>query len=694
MKKKCLVVLIAILLLSAIAMTAVSAKDNGKEDKVRVIAHSDKEVSDALSQGCKVVREAKTLKALECSRGAASTLGLQEDIIMMAMDTGANKQIRADLVQASGNTGAGRKVVVLDTGYNYNHPELNSSYLGGKNFVNINDPMDDNGHGSHVAGIITADGVSPSAKGVAPGTGIIAGKVLDASGSGYFSDTVAAIYWAVDGPDGIPNTADDFNADAISLSLGSSPPYTYNGFCDNVMPDMTTAIKYAVDRGVIVVVAAGNSGSSGVSIPGCISYSTTVGAVDSSDRIASFSGIGNAVDITAPGVNILSAWLGSGYAYASGTSMATPVVSGTVALIKFAHPDYTVAQMQDALFKNAKDLGIAGKDSTYGWGRVDAYGAAAMTHDVAISSISAPSSVVQGTTINISVNVANQGTQPESFTVNVTDSTELVTIGSQGVILNAGSSTILTFNWNTSGSLPGSHTINAAASSVPGETNTANNVKTTTVTVVLPDTTSPVISNVQVSSVTDTKSTITWATNEPADSLIRYGNTAPPSGTAYNPALVTSHSIILTGLSQNTTYFFEVQSADGSANTAVDNNAGNYYNFTTAVTPAATPDTMHVASIAMSKVKTGYRTYATALVTIVNATGYPVSSATVSGHWSGLTSDKDTGTTDASGSVTVRSNQVRNSATGNFTFTVDKVTHSVLAYNPADNVQTSNSTSI
>lgn len=693
MNKNHLIVLIAMLLLSAIAMTAVSAKDSGKEEKVRVIAHSHKEISDALSQGCKVVREAKTLKALECSRGAASTLGLQEDIKMTAMDIGANNQIRADLVQASGNTGVGRKVVVLDTGYNYNHPELNSSYLGGKNFVNSNDPMDDNGHGSHVAGIITADGVSPSAKGVAPGTGIIAGKVLDASGSGYFSNTVAAIYWAVDGPDGIPNTVDDFNADAISLSLGSSPPYTYNGFCDNVMPDMTTAIKYAVDRGVVVVVAAGNSGSSGVSIPGCISYSTTVGAVDSSDRIASFSGIGNAVDITAPGVNILSAW-GSGYAYASGTSMATPVVSGTVALIKYAHPDYTVAQTQDALFKNVKDLGIAGKDSTYGWGRVDAYGAAATTDDVAISSISAPSSVVQGATINISVNVANQGTQPESFIVNVMDSTELVTIGSQGVTLNTGSSTILTFNWNTSGSLPGSHTINASASSVPGETNTANNVKTATVTVVLPDTTSPVISNVQVSSVTDTKSTITWATNEPADSLIRYGNTAPPSGTAYNPALVTSHSITLTGLSQNTTYFFEVQSADGSGNTAVDNNAGNYYNFITAVTPVATPNTMHVAGIVMSKVKGTRYTYATATVTIVNSTGTPVGSATVSGHWSGLTSDKDTGTTDASGRVTVKSNQVRNRATGTFNFTVDKVTHSVLAYNPADNVQTSNSTSI
>gem|GEM_PF-1397567 len=375
--RKILVVLTAMLLISVAAIAA-SADDNGKE-KVRVIAHTDKEISDAIAKGCKVVREAKTLKALVCSKDAATSLGLQEDIKVFAVDAIANAQIRADLVQAYGNNGAGRKIVVLDTGYNYNHQELSSSYRGGKDFVNDDlDPMDDNGHGSHVAGIITADGVYPAAKGVAPATGIIAGKVLSASGVGYFSDVVAAIYWAVDGYDGIANNSDDFNADAISMSLGSYS--TYYGFCDNVEPwvtDVTNAISYAVNRGVIVVVAAGNSGGAGVSIPGCISYSTTVGAVDSSDNIADFSGIGDAVDITAPGVDLLSSWLGSNYAVASGTSMATPMVSGVVALIKFAHPDYTVAQVQDSLFQNAIDLGIPGKDSTYGWGRVDAYAAVA-----------------------------------------------------------------------------------------------------------------------------------------------------------------------------------------------------------------------------------------------------------------------------------------------------------------------------
>ena len=367
----------AFILLSAILLIFILAQVNAKENgKVRVIAHTDKEISDAKDKGCKVVRESKTLNALECPEDAAVSLGLQEDVEVFAVDSGANTQIKADLVQSSGNIGSGRKVVILDTGYNYNHPELSSSYLGGKDFVNNDaDPLDDNGHGSHVAGIITADGVVSKAKGVAPGTGVISGKVLGASGSGYFSDVVAAIYWAVDGPDGIANTSDDFKADAISMSLGTSPPYTYKGFCDNALPDLTTAIKYALDKGTIVVVAAGNSGSSGVSIPGCISYSTTIGAVDSTDKVASFSGRGNAVDVSAPGVSIYSSVLGSSYATYSGTSMATPMVTGTVALIKSAHPAYTVSQVQDALFKTAKDLGKKGKDTDYGYGRIDDYAA-------------------------------------------------------------------------------------------------------------------------------------------------------------------------------------------------------------------------------------------------------------------------------------------------------------------------------
>lgn len=380
--------LVSVFVLVGVA-SARGVVDKGDLHK-RVIAHSEEEVNRAVSLGCEVVREAKTLKALRCPQAVADSLSLAEDVRVFALDddeevgvlrdprpsatsASANQQIGANIVHASGNTGSGRKVVVLDTGYNYIHPELSSSYLGGKDFVNNdNDPIDDQGHGSHVSGIITADGVDQNARGVAPDAGIIAGKVLDQNGSGYFSNVVAGVYWAVDGPDGIYGTIDDFGADAISLSLGTGVPYVYKGFCNGVLPDLTNAIKYAIDRDVTVVVAAGNSGKPGVSIPGCISYSTTMGAVNSSDQVASFSGRGNALDITAPGVGIYSTVLGSGYASWSGTSMATPMVSGVVALIKSAHPTYNQSTVESKLFTTVKDLGKFGFDKDYGWGRVRA----------------------------------------------------------------------------------------------------------------------------------------------------------------------------------------------------------------------------------------------------------------------------------------------------------------------------------
>lgn len=372
------VVFVFLVLAMTFSLAQKEERSEKGDKKIRVLAYSDEEVAQALSEGCEIVKSVKKVKltALRCSVESASASKLPEDLRVFALDTMANKQIRADLVQNSGNKGAESKVVVLDSGIDYNHPELSSSYLGGKDFVNNDfDPKDDNGHGTHVAGIITSDGLTSRSKGVAPDAGIIAGKVLDEEGAGFFSDVIEGIYWAIDGEDGIYGNGDDFNADVISMSLGTGAPYLYKGFCDSVYPALTNAIKYAKDRGVLVVIASGNSGSAGVSLPGCISYSTTVGAVDFKNKIASFSGRGTSVDIVAPGVGIFSTWLSGGYATASGTSMATPMISGAVALIKAQHSGWDAGKVEDALFKTAKDLGKSGKDNSYGWGRVDAYSA-------------------------------------------------------------------------------------------------------------------------------------------------------------------------------------------------------------------------------------------------------------------------------------------------------------------------------
>ena len=373
--------LLALLVVSLAASLAVpwdqasaAGERNGNDRpdaRVRVIAESADKVTMGVERGCEIVRETKGLKALMCAEEVASSLGLQQDIRIYKADTKANSHVGANVVQNSGDTGQGRKIVIIDTGYNHNHPELSSSYLGGKDFVNDdNDPMDDNGHGSHVAGLVTGDGAKWRAKGVAPAAGIISGKVLDGSGSGFFSDLVAALYWAVDGPDGVSGTADDFKADAINLSMGTEPPFVYKYYCDSEMPALASAIKYAVDKGTIVVVAAGNYGTSGVSIPGCISHSFTVGAVNPYDKVASFSGRGKGVDISAPGTSLVSASTGSDYATMSGTSMSTPVVSGIVALIKHEHPWYTPAKIQQRIVSTALDLGVEGFDWSYGHGRV------------------------------------------------------------------------------------------------------------------------------------------------------------------------------------------------------------------------------------------------------------------------------------------------------------------------------------
>ncbi len=344
-----------------------------KDNKV-IVEKSDTNL--ALNRGCILVKELKHVNVLNCNADAVNSLNLQPELNLHTLDAGTNSQVRADLVFSSGNTGLGRKVVILDSGYNYNHSELSSSYLGGKDFVNNDfDPLDDLGHGTHVAGLITADGINSNAKGVAPGTGIISGKIVNTNGIASLSTLIDSIYWAVDGNDGVYGTSDDFNADAISVSLGTDPPYTYGGYCDDVFPTLTNAVNYAVSKNVAVVIAAGNHNVQGVSIPGCISSAITVGAVDNLDNIAYFSARGSALDVVAPGVNLVSTWLNNEYTILSGTSMAAPIVTGTIALIKYKHPTYTVMQVRDALTKTAKDIDVRGFDSNTGYGRIDAYAA-------------------------------------------------------------------------------------------------------------------------------------------------------------------------------------------------------------------------------------------------------------------------------------------------------------------------------
>lgn len=264
-------------------------------------------------------------------------------------------------------SGSGVKVAVLDTGIDYNHPDLAPIYAGGYDFVNNDDdPLDDHYHGTHCAGTIAAADDEPNALdgsliGVAPSVSLYSVKVLDDRGSGTSDQVAAGIDWAA---------ANGMNV--ASLSLGSSSPSDV----------IRIAGENAYAAGVLLVAASGNDGGA-VGYPAAFPEFIAVGATDQTDSIASFSNYGPELEISAPGVDIMSTiptyFVGRGpfeptapYDTLSGTSMATPHVSGVAALIYSADPTLTNVQVRDILTSTAEDLGAAGWDEYFGYGIADA----------------------------------------------------------------------------------------------------------------------------------------------------------------------------------------------------------------------------------------------------------------------------------------------------------------------------------
>ncbi|MBU2523509.1 MAG: S8 family serine peptidase, partial [Nanoarchaeota archaeon] len=267
-------------------------------------------------------------------------------------------------VSGTNITGLGQTVCVIDTGVNYSHPDLGGclgnscKVLGGYDFVKHNAiPMDDYGHGTHVAGIIAANG---GIKGIAPDAKLIAIKALDDTGSGYDSDVIAGIDWCV-------NNATYFNISVISMSLGADCYYqngTWTGWCYNSSCEssMTAVINNAVSKNITVVIASGNSGNyTYISDPACVQNATSVGATDKNDAIASYSNRGLILDIMAPGSLINSTNLSSPYTVLSGTSMAAPHVAGAIALMQQSrmlelNKKYTVDEIETILKNNGESI--------------------------------------------------------------------------------------------------------------------------------------------------------------------------------------------------------------------------------------------------------------------------------------------------------------------------------------------------
>jgi thermitase len=239
-------------------------------------------------------------------------------------------------------------IAILDSGVDLGHADLASKIVPGYDFVNGDAiPQDDNGHGTHVAGIAAATGNNNiGVTGVSWGARIMPVKVLNAAGGGLFANVAAGIIWAADN-----------GAQVINLSLGGSSPST-------VLQD---AVNYAYGKGVVLVAAAGNTGSNFVLYPAHYPNVIAVGAVDSANNYAGFSNFGPELDLVAPGTSIYSTVIG-GYGYKSGTSMSAPYVSGLAAIL--CGINSSPASVTFEMESTALDLGAAGFDDSYGFGLI------------------------------------------------------------------------------------------------------------------------------------------------------------------------------------------------------------------------------------------------------------------------------------------------------------------------------------
>jgi len=261
------------------------------------------------------------------------------------------------------STGAGVLVAVLDSGVAASHPDLVGNIVDGPDLVTGDgDPADENGHGTHVAGIIAAhanNGIGIA--GLAPGATILAIRVLDADDEGD-SNTVAR---------GI-DAAVAAGARVVNLSLSAS------GFVDQLTPTspVVVAIERAASAGVVVVAAAGNDALPLCEQPIVRQRTLCVGAVDDTLNRSSFSNYGVRVDLVAPGGSTtrgVVSTVPSGYAQLSGTSQATPFVSATAALL--IARGMSGPQAIDRILATTRDLGLPGTDTTFGAGLLDAQAA-------------------------------------------------------------------------------------------------------------------------------------------------------------------------------------------------------------------------------------------------------------------------------------------------------------------------------
>ncbi len=341
------------------------------------------------------------------------------------------------------STGKGVIIAILDSGVDGTHPDLAAQMVPGWNFYDNNsNTADVTGHGTAVAGAAAA--TTNNALGVASvagGAKIMPIRISDTSGNALWSSIAQAITWAA-----------DHGARVVNFS--------YSGISAN-SSTVHTAATYLRSKGGTLYIAAGNTGTNDSTAPS--SVITVVSATDQNDNLASFSTYGSFVDIAAPGVNIISTQKGGGYCSCGGTSLATPIVAATAALILARRPDFGAAQVDSTLKASATDLAPAGTDIYFGAGRVNAAAAVALAAGTSVDS-TPPTVAIASPTSGSTV----AGIVP--VTVNATDN-----IGVTKVDLRVNGTTVANdtlapfqFSWDSTTVANGSVTLTAVAHDAAG----------------------------------------------------------------------------------------------------------------------------------------------------------------------------------------------------------------------------------
>ncbi len=352
------------------------------EERLILGSKAPKEVFSALLKGCRAKRWLNDDVVLKCPKDVLIP-GATTERVFKTQDIFSVEQVKALAVQQQGIRGAGVRVAVLDTGIDATHMEIAERIVAQTSFVAGMTPVDGHGHGTHVAGIVAGMGAvihqdengANRILGTSPQVDLLIAKVCNDQGWCAEGDILAGIEWAV-----------TQNAKVINLSVGGG---AFLSACDG--DPMAAKANWAANQGTLVVAAAGNGAESapGVSTPGCASKAVAVGALDRANVRPAWSGNGPALDVMAPGLGILSslpcATSGTcpeaGFGWWSGTSMASPHVAGLAALIRGVNPSLTADETRSVLTQTAYDLGGAGFDESYGFGRVDAFAAVTLAKD-------------------------------------------------------------------------------------------------------------------------------------------------------------------------------------------------------------------------------------------------------------------------------------------------------------------------